>query len=135
MQVQYPFPFCVSEIDKMGNEVSKKYNLSEEHNATAGHCQLWKIYPGHVVHKDKVTTTDISVWMFLRDGLAKRTPVAITDKSAQEQLMQIMKKDMSLMKEKDMQHQGIVKVLEVTNSLTHSLTHSLTFVIKLHDVF
>lgn len=97
----------------MGNEVSKKYNLSEEYNATAGHCQLWKIYPGHVMNKDKVTTTDISVWLFMRDGLSKRQPVPITDKSTQEQLMQIMKKDMSCMKEKDMQHHGIVKVLEV----------------------
>lgn len=129
----------------MGNEVSKKYNLSEEHNATAGHCQLWKIYPGYVsktwfgsyssyiyvppssaliahpfivtdvqvMNKDKVTTTDISVWIFTRDGLAKREPVPITDKSTQEQLMQIMKKDMSCMKEKDMQHHGIIKIFEV----------------------
>jgi hypothetical protein len=97
----------------MGNEISKKYNLKEEHNATAGFNGLWKIYPGHVTNKDKVTTTDISVWIFMRDGLAKREPVPITDKSAQEQLMQIMKKDMSAMKEKEMQHRGIVRVLEV----------------------
>ena len=112
----------------MGNEVSKKYNLSEEHNATAGHCQLWKIYPGFVTNKDKVTTTDISVWLFMRDGLAKREPVAVTDKSTQEQLMQIMKKDMAAMKEKDMQHHGIVKVLEVRPhvsppTLCHQRTH------------
>mmetsp|Transcript_8941 Transcript_8941/g.13432 ORF Transcript_8941/g.13432 Transcript_8941/m.13432 type:complete len:1031 (-) Transcript_8941:98-3190(-) len=94
----------------MGNEITKKYELPAEHNATAGLCQLWKIYPGYKMAKD-MTKREVSVWIMTKDGLSKRDPIPVTEKSHVEQVFQIMKKDVLTMK--DMSHGGIVKVIEV----------------------
>lgn len=94
----------------MGNEITKKYELPEHHNATAGHGQLWKIFPGVKMTKDG-QKRGVSVWIMTKESLSRREPVPITDKNTVEQVFQIMKKDILTMK--DMQHNGIVKVIEV----------------------
>jgi hypothetical protein len=97
----------------MGNEITKKYELPEEHNATAGLGQLWKIFPGYKMTKDG-QKREISVWIMTKESLAKKDPIPITDKNVVEQVFQIMKKDILTMK--DMQHNGIIKVIEVSNT-------------------
>jgi hypothetical protein len=96
----------------MGNEITKKYELPAEHNATAGLLGLWKIYPGMKMTKDMVKR-DVSVWILNREQLAQRQPVPITEKTIIEQIFQIMRKDVLTMKE--LQHNGIVKVIEVSS--------------------
>jgi hypothetical protein len=109
----------------MGNEITKKYELPPEHNATAGLLQLWKIYPGVKLTKDMVKK-DISVWIMSRDALAKRDPFPITEKNVLEQIFQILRKDLMTMKE--MNHGGIVKIIEVS-SLSLSLCYDNKFTI------
>ena len=98
---------------------TKKCELPEEPNATAGLGQLWKIFPGVKMTKDGVKK-EVSVWILTKESLSKRDPIPITDKNIVEQVFQIMKKDLLTMK--DMSHGGIVKVFEVRNYL-----HSLIF--------
>jgi hypothetical protein len=97
----------------MGNEITKKYELPAEHVATAGLLGLWKIYPGMKMTKDMIKK-DVSVWILNRDQLAQRQPIPITEKNLIEQIFQIMRKDVLTMKE--LQHNGIVKVIEVSPS-------------------
>jgi hypothetical protein len=93
----------------MGNEITKKYELPTEHIATAGLLGLWKIYPGIKMTKDLVKK-DVSVWILNRENLSQRQP-PITEKNVIEQIFQVMRKDVLTMKE--LQHNGIVKVIEV----------------------
>ena len=92
----------------MGNALEKKYDIPKAHNATAGLCQLFKIYHG----TSKETNKEVSVWNLSKDDLAKRKP-AITDKAILEQLYTIMRKDLASMKDYDADTIGIVKILEV----------------------
>lgn len=93
----------------MGNEIGKKYDVPNTHNATAGHCQLWKIYP--CTRKDPLNREDVSIWICQKEDLAKRTPNPITDKSIQEQIFQILRKDVACCK--DLSHNGTIRVHEV----------------------
>eukprot|EP01041_Mallomonas_annulata_P000553 gene553-1062_t len=90
----------------MGNEIAKKYDFPQVHNATAGHRQLWKIYPGVT----KETREEVSLWILQKDDLGKRKS-PLVDKPTLEQLFQILRKDISIMK--DISHCGIIRIYEV----------------------
>ncbi len=112
----------------MGNAVQKKYDIPTEHCASAGLCQLYKIYNG--VTKEP-PIKEISVWNIAKDAFAKRKP-AITDKSTLEQLYSILKKDIQSMKvdpkdAKDPKNDcnSLLKIIEVKEFIR--------FVIQLHD--
>lgn len=112
----------------MGNEITKKYELPPDNNATAGLNSLWKIFPGIKLTKDLIKK-DISVWILTKDSLGQRQPFPITDKNIIEQIFLIMRKDILTLK--DLQHNGILKVIEVSYSslslfLSPTLTLSLT---------
>ena len=92
----------------MGNAVAKKYDFPNQHSATAGMCQLFKIYHG----VSKETQKEVSVWNFSKDDLSKRKP-PITDKATLEQLFTIIRKDIAAMKDSDGETVGILKVIEV----------------------
>jgi hypothetical protein len=104
----------------MGNELAKKYDIPEQHVATAGNNQMWKIFPCSLketnsgsskdVSSQKKKPEEMSIWLFNKDDLAKRSP-PLTDKSQVEQITQIMKKDILCFK--DMSHAGIVRIVEV----------------------
>ena len=96
----------------MGNSLDKKFDLPKENTATAGHCQLWKIWPG----TNKATRKEVSVWMFDKGDLPKRRFSPITDKSMIEQIHQIMRKDMMALKE--FQSSNIIQILEVHSKYT-----------------
>ena len=91
----------------MGNAIAKKLDVGKEHNASAGHLQLWKIW--------SATTKDngsaVSMWTFDKSELAKNKSNPITDKAVAEQLLQIMKKDLSVIKES--KTSNIVRYFEV----------------------
>ncbi|RYH30485.1 hypothetical protein EON65_04945 [archaeon] len=74
----------------MGNSVTKKFDVPKEHTATAGHLQLWKIWPGK--SKD-ASGTPVSIWTFDKSELAKKkAPSGVTpytDKAVVEQIYQI----------------------------------------------
>lgn len=83
----------------MGNSVTKKFDVPKENTATAGHLQLWKIWPG----KSKDGGQSVSIWVFDKAELAKRkSPLGASpfaDKAIVEQTYQIMKKDMGVIKD------------------------------------
>eukprot|EP00981_Chlorochromonas_danica_P003586 scaffold662_cov281-Ochromonas_danica.AAC.1 len=84
----------------MGNSVTKKFDVPKEHTATAGHLQLWKIWPG----KSKDSSGQaVSIWVFDKAELPKRKTTTgttpYTDKVVVEQIYQIMRKDMMTIKE------------------------------------
>lgn len=85
----------------MGNSaISKRVSdVPKESTACAGYHGLWKIYPG--VRKD--TGEEVSVWAFDKDPKK--------DKAQQEQIFEIMKKDMRGMKECECG--GVLRVIEV----------------------
>lgn len=91
----------------MGNELAKEYDFPQVHNATAGHCQLWKIFPA----VNKETKEEVSLWIMKKDDLAKRKPIPITDKATLEQLFQILRKDVNGTKE--IEHGSILRILKV----------------------
>ena len=78
----------------MGNSIAKKFDIPKDHTASAGHCQLWKIWPA----TSKQSGKEVSVWVFDKADLAKRK-VPITDKTVLEQLHQIMRKDLLAMRD------------------------------------
>jgi hypothetical protein len=94
----------------MGNSIAKKFDIPEENTATAGHCQLWKIWPG----TNKTTKKAVSVWVFDKGDLSKRKFNPVTDKTHLEQIHSIMRKDMQTLK--DLSSTNIVQVLEVHSS-------------------
>ncbi len=88
----------------MGNAIEKKYDVPKEYTATAGHLQLWKIWPG----KSKDSTGRlVSIWAFdkgellnkKKDGMKSALSNLSIDKTVVEQIYQIMKKDMAVTKE------------------------------------
>lgn len=82
----------------MGNAIQKKFDVPKEHTATAGHMQLWKIWPG----KNKETGQLTSIWAFDKNELSKKrgpSGNSLYDKAMIEQIYQIMKKDLTVIKE------------------------------------
>lgn len=92
----------------MGNEIGKKYTIPETHTGTAGHCQLYKLFP---VSPKEGRREELTLWLMQKDDLVNRPVGAITDKTTLERLYQVMRKDISLLK--DMNHNGIVKIIDV----------------------
>jgi hypothetical protein len=89
----------------MGNTniIEKKFDAPKEHNATAGHLNLWKIWPGK--SKDSSGSL-VSIWVFDRNEISKTKKPATTlstningDKATIEMIYQIMKKDLAVIKE------------------------------------
>lgn len=101
----------------MGNAIAKKFDVPKEHTATAGHCDLWKIYPG--VKKGSNPAEEVSVWTLQKEDLAKRKPAPIQDKALAEQVFQIMRRDMLALKEADCGN--IIKVYEVRTAALLSI--------------
>ena len=93
----------------MGNAIAKKVDsLPKEHTATAGHCRLWKLWPG----KLKETGEEVCVWTFDKGDLAKlKTP--ITDKNIIEQIFQIMRKDCCILRDCSSCGSSIVNVRDI----------------------
>ena len=102
---------------RMGNSVTKKFDVPKEHTATAGHLQLWKIWPGKA--KD-ASGSPVSIWTFDKSELAKKkTPsgaTPYTDKAIVEQIYQIMRKDMTTIKEMH-QSSSVINCIEVKQPL------------------
>ena len=103
----------------MGNSaISKRVEgLPKEPTASAGHLGMWKIYPG--TRKDD--GAECSVWAFDKADLAKkdRPGGAVADKAVQEQIFEIMKRDMKSMKECECS--GVVKVHDVLEETKSTL--------------
>ena len=89
----------------MGNAIEKKYDVPKDYTATAGHLQLWKIWPG----KSKDASGKlVSIWAFdktelLSGSKGKDGKISLNniqaDKAVVEQIYQIMKKDLAVMKD------------------------------------
>ena len=95
----------------MGNTaLSKKTSdVTKDITGTAGHMQLWQIRKG----VSKETKEPISIFTFDKnDLLSKDRPGGpITDRSLQEQIYQIMLRDMQVMKESSCG--GVLKIIEI----------------------
>lgn len=86
----------------MGNSIQKKFDVPKEHTASAGHLRLWKIWPGKA--KDNTGPNAgqlVSIWTFDKNELLKKKDKndKALDKNVVEQLYQIMKKDLAVIKE------------------------------------
>lgn len=93
----------------MGNAIAKKFDVPKEHSASAGHHQLWKIWPG----KNKETGELVSIWAFDKADLTKRKINPISDKAVLEQIFQVMKKDFAIIKESTV-CSSIIRYIEVS---------------------
>jgi hypothetical protein len=93
---------------KMGNAVTKKYDIPTQHSATAGFCQLFKIYNG----TEKETGKEVSVWNFSKDELGKRKP-PISEKAVLEQLYGIIRRDITALKDIQLESTGVLRPIEV----------------------
>ena len=93
----------------MGNTIAKKYDLPTQHSASAGLCKLFKIYHG----TNKENQAEISVWNLSKDDLLKRVP-PIKDKSVQEQLYAIIRKDINSIKDNPADCSGLLRAIEVS---------------------
>lgn len=109
----------------MGNAIEKKYDAPKEHTATAGHLQLWKIWPG----KSKDASGKlVSIWAFDKseilagskgkDGKPMLNNIQ-ADKAVVEQIYQVMKKDLAVMKDS----QACSSLISTIEVRTHA--HSL----------
>ncbi len=119
----------------MGNSIAKKFDVPKEHTATAGHLQLWKIWPGK--SKDG-SGQPVSIWVFDKAELAKKKTISGTtpyaDKAVLEQIYQIMKRDLSVIKGMD-PAPGVINCIEVMRNVarflfipaSHSTTYSTCF--------
>ena len=85
----------------MGNSLAKKYNLSSNHAATAGHLNLWRIHNGDRGGKE------VSVWVFEREGLQSLG----IDRSQEELILRIMRADLLAMS--SFECEGLVRAYEV----------------------
>lgn len=106
----------------MGNAIAKKFNVSEDHSASAGHLQLWKIR--NATSKDN-KGGKVSLWTFDKTELASAHSGPITDKTVQEQIFQIMKKDMTTLK--DMKSSNILQMFEVINRINKEKLHTAPY--------
>ena len=75
----------------MGNAIAKKFdNVPKDHTATAGHLQLWKIWPGTVKEANISLGTqigdEISIWSYDKSELSKKKSNPTTDKAILEQV-------------------------------------------------
>lgn len=91
----------------MGNTITKSYDLPKDFSATAGHCCLYKIWQG----RKKETAEEVSVWTFEKSDLSKRKSNPVNDKALQEQVLQLMRKDLACLKECNCE--GIIQIIEV----------------------
>ena len=103
----------------MGNTaLSKKTSdVTKDITGTAGHMQLWQIRKG----VSKETKEPISIFTFDKnDLLSKDRPGGpITDRSLQEQIYQIMLRDMQVMKESSCG--GVLKIIEIVEESKNAL--------------
>jgi hypothetical protein len=98
----------------MGNAIAKKFDVPKEHTATAGHSQYWKIWPATV----KESGEEVSIWTFDKTDLTKRKSNPISDKAVLEQVFQLMRKDLTVIKESKT-CSSIVQHIEV--NITHKI--------------
>ena len=125
----------------MGNALAKKFDIGKDYGATgkntpilllpspspylvsclhhvAGHLGSWKIWHG----RKKGSAPDdeeISIWTFSRDDLAKLKRNPVTDKTVQEQISQLMRKDLIALK--DCTIDGIIEVTEVVEDSKNAI--------------
>lgn len=92
----------------MGNDLGKKYDIPDQHNATAGLNQLWRLYP---VRAKEGPPEDLTLWLIEKDELSNRKNSPITDKTTLERIFQATRTDVNTAK--DMDHSGIVRVVDV----------------------
>jgi hypothetical protein len=103
----------------MGNSVAKKFDIPKEHTASAGHLRLWKIWPGKAKESNKAGNTVagqlVSVWTFDKSELLKQNDKKGSgmDKNVVEQIYQIMKRDLAVMKDSQASPQ-MISSLEVS---------------------
>ena len=76
----------------MGTNVQTRFDIPQEHIATAGHSQLWKIWPG----KNKETGQFVSIWVFDKNEFKND---GLYDDVMIEEIYQIMKNDLNVIKE------------------------------------
>jgi hypothetical protein len=110
----------------MGNAIAKSYDVPKDYNATAGHCSLYKIWHG----KKKGSSEDVSVWTFDKSDLSKRKS-PVNDKAVQEQVLQLMRKDITCLKECNCE--GIIQIIEVFTVESLELT-SVKYLMRLFIV-
>ena len=101
-------------IFEMGNAIAKKFDSPKDYSATAGHCGLYKIWEG----KKQETSEEISVWTFDKGDLAKRKSNPLDNKALQEQVLQLIRRDFTCLKECNCG--GIIQILEVKSSCAHN---------------
>lgn len=94
----------------MGNDLGKKYDIPEHHNATAGLNQLWRLYPVRA-KEGTGAGEDLTLWLIEKDDLTSRTTNPITDKTTLERIFQATRTDVNTAK--DMSHSGVVRVVDV----------------------
>ena len=94
----------------MGNALAKRFDVSRDYAATAGHCGLYKIWHGRKKGAPQ-DSDELSIWTFSRDELAKMKRNPVTDKTVQEQIAQLMRKDLIALKECNID--GIIEITEI----------------------
>jgi hypothetical protein len=105
----------------MGNAIAKKFNLPKEHTATAGHVNQWKVWPGKTKDKGQA----VSIWAFDKTDLSARKLNPVADKGLVEQVFQIMKRDLGVMKDSKA-CSNIIQIIEVNlASSTPSFPYTL----------
>ena len=86
----------------MGNSIQKKFDVPKDHTASAGHLRLWKIWPGKAKEgSGNSAGQSVSIWTFDKNELLKKKDKNDKglDKNVVEQIYQIMKKDLTVIKE------------------------------------
>jgi SCY1-like protein 2 len=113
----------------MGNALAKSFDIPKDFNATAGHCSLYKIWHG----KKKETNEEVSVWTFDKNDLGKRKTNPISDRAVQEQIVQLMRKDLTALKEAACE--GIIKITEIVEDNKNAIVFTTERVVcSLADV-
>ncbi|CAM9777223.1 unnamed protein product, partial [Discosporangium mesarthrocarpum] len=108
----------------MGNEIGKRYEMSDDPVASGGLACLWKIYSA----KDKLSGELVSVHVFKKDELKD------LDKARREQVLEILRREMKVLT--GMSHPSVVRHIEtfeesrtalafVTERLTCSLANAI----------
>jgi hypothetical protein len=100
----------------MGNAIAKKYDMPDQHTASAGLAQLWRLYPA----TQRETGREVPLWVYQKDDLGKEEQMR-PDKSTTDNVFLTMRKDMITMRDLKDESNGVVKCLKVIEDTKNSL--------------
>ena len=111
----------------MGNALAKKFDIGKDYGATGKNTPIlllpspspYLVSCLHHVAGSAPDDEEISIWTFSRDDLAKLKRNPVTDKTVQEQISQLMRKDLIALK--DCTIDGIIEVTEVVEDSKNAI--------------